>query len=296
MPSTQGRQSRCVRQALPHTEKNSTVTDVSKMDMDTRRRTCPHVTLQDIVRGLRKLGITDGDVVFAHSSLGAFGYVEEGADTVIDALLAAVGETGTLVLPAFTWGPFHAEPAVAFDLNNTPCETGRIPETFRKRPGVVRSPHICHSVAAFGPKAQEALGEGIRSFGTGSSFDRLYQLDSWNLLLGVTFSSCTALHSAEELVQVPYRGYRTFEGSTVVLADGTEVPSRSVEFLRNDGSSNDFEKVEAVFEQKRILKRCTIGPARCINARIRDIIDSAKRLLERDVRFLSAPHDRQARL
>lgn len=254
-----------------------------------RQRTRVRVTQADIVTGLRELGIAAGDVLFAHSSLSAFGFVVGGADAVVDALLATVGTGGTLVLPTFTWGASHAATDVRFELAGTPCETGRIPETFRQRSGVVRSTHICHSVAALGPAAAYALGEGVSSFGAGSTFDRLYELDSWNLMLGVSFNSCTALHSAEELERVPYRAHRDFRRSVVVHGDGRAEPCRSVEFLRQDGSSNDFAKMGEILARGGATRSCTVGEARCVNARIRDVIGVARRMLREDPYALSRP-------
>jgi aminoglycoside N3'-acetyltransferase len=57
------------------------------------------VTKEELKRGLRKLGLKEGDTVGVHSSLSSFGYVEGGADAVIDALLEVVGEEGTIVMP-----------------------------------------------------------------------------------------------------------------------------------------------------------------------------------------------------
>ena len=106
----------------------------------------PVVSRSEIRDGLLSMGIEPGAVVLVHSSLSAFGYVDGGADAVIDALLEALGPSGTLVMPTFTWGAFHAQKRVEFDVRNTPCETGRIPETFRMRPGVLRDVHVCHSI------------------------------------------------------------------------------------------------------------------------------------------------------
>ncbi len=260
-----------------------------KLSLEARRRTRPHVTQADIETGLKELGVSPGDVVFAHSSLSAFGYVEGGADAVIDALLAAVGPEGTVVLPTFTWAAFHDQHGVVFDVLNTPCETGRIPETFRRRAGVKRGIHICHSMAAFGARADEALGDGVSPFGKGSAFDHLYRLDAWNLFLGVTMSCCTAAHSAEELVQVPYRAYRDFKDCAVVLPDGRRIPSPSVEFMRQNDWKNDFAKLEGILARAGLLRSCQIGAARCLNARLRDIVDLASRMLRENPNSLSKP-------
>ncbi|MBI2301202.1 MAG: AAC(3) family N-acetyltransferase [Armatimonadetes bacterium] len=247
-----------------------------------------HVTAGELRDGLRTVGLGSGDTVLVHSSLSAFGWVEGGADAVIDALLEVLGPAGTLVMPTFTWGPNHAAPWVEFDVANTPCETGRIPDTFRRRPGVLRGEHVCHSFAACGLRAAEVLGDGIHPFWRGG-FEALYRLDAWNLFLGVSLQCCTALHAAEELARVPYRSYRDYAGSVVILPDGSRVPSRAIEYLRQDGSRNDFAKMEEVFDSAGVLRHGRIGNARVLNVRIREVIDCGRELLEADPYALSSP-------
>ena len=59
-------------------------------------------SLEILVKDLRNLGIKEGDVVITHSSLKSMGNVEGGADTVIDALIEAVGSEGTVLFPALS--------------------------------------------------------------------------------------------------------------------------------------------------------------------------------------------------
>jgi len=245
------------------------------------------ISKRQICEGVRSMAIESGSTVMVHSSLRAFGYVEGGADTVIDALLDVVDKTGTLVMPTFTWGKFHAEDRVVFDVRKAPCETGRTPETFRLRPGVMRSVHVCHSVAAMGKTADRVMGDGVSSFGPGSPFDALLKLDAWILLLGVSFQSCTALHAVEEFVGVPYRKHRDFKGSIVVHADGTRVPSSAIEYLRQDETTNDFEKMGEIFDRAGVLRKAQVGAAKCLAVRIRDLFQVTRPLLEKDPRFLS---------
>jgi hypothetical protein len=47
--------------------------------------------------------------------------------------------------------------------------------------------------------------------------------------------------------------------------------------------------MEGILMRAGILRTCQIGEARCINARIRDIIDIAKQLLSEDPYSLSRP-------
>ena len=209
---------------------------------------------------------------------------------MIDALVAVVGSRGTVVMPAFTWGRYHAAERVVFDMagDDVRQEVGLIAEIFRRRPGVRRSLHVCHSVTAIGPQADAVMGDGVNAFGRGSTFEALYKLAAVCLLLGVGFNACTALHAAEEIVQVPYRYYRDFKGSVVVRPDGSRIRCPSREYLRTAGYRNDLAKMHAVLEREGALRTTRIGAAAVIHARIRDIIDIALRRLGEDIMFLLA--------
>ena len=52
------------------------------------------LTREDIRFSLELMGIRPGDVLLVHSALSSIGYVEGGADSVIDAFCDAVGPEG----------------------------------------------------------------------------------------------------------------------------------------------------------------------------------------------------------
>lgn len=106
-----------------------------------------NVTKEDIIAGLRRLGIQNGDLVGVHSSLSSFGYVAGGAETILEALFEAVGHAGTIVMSTYLVGPplelTEADIAngiswkikrLAFDDLNTPSGMGVIADTFRRLP------------------------------------------------------------------------------------------------------------------------------------------------------------------
>jgi aminoglycoside 3-N-acetyltransferase len=183
----------------------------------------PHaarVTKQAIVDGLARAGLRRGDTVLVHSSLSRFGYVDGGADAVIDALLEALGPSGTLLMSAITTSArmmvrcIEAADAGAalntppLDVLNAETWAGTIPETFRKRPGVLRSLHPTHSVTAFGARAQEMIANHHNvpgPCGLSTPFMRLADdARGFVLLLGVNHESNTTIHGFEELAQVEY--------------------------------------------------------------------------------------------
>src|SRR5215212_2811399 len=123
----------------------------------------PVVTGSMIEAGALELGLGAGDIVVAHSSLSSFGWVEGGEDEVIDALLAVLGPAGTLCMPALSYGDYGPDkPPPRFDPRTTPGIVGRIPERFRRRPGVKRSLHPTHSMAGTGGRADEILRDHHR--------------------------------------------------------------------------------------------------------------------------------------
>jgi aminoglycoside 3-N-acetyltransferase len=167
------------------------------------------VRKEDIKEGLVRLGLKKGDTVGVHSSLSSLGHVEGGAEAVIAALLETVGEQGNVVMsthsanlsedkrtPEMTaMGVSWLFKILPYDPDKTPVRTGIIPETFRKKKGVIRGLHLSNSVAAMGPKGKE-LAEG---------WHKVLELDGCILLIGVGLDRCTAMHLAEKRVEFPVR-------------------------------------------------------------------------------------------
>ena len=59
----------------------------------------------DFIKAFKSIGIQNGMALEVHSSLSSFGYVEGGAETVIEALLECVEETGSIFMPALRLSP-----------------------------------------------------------------------------------------------------------------------------------------------------------------------------------------------
>ena len=57
------------------------------------------VTVKDVVKALEELGIKKGDSILTHSSFKSLGEVENGAATVVQGFLEAVGPEGTVIFP-----------------------------------------------------------------------------------------------------------------------------------------------------------------------------------------------------
>ena len=65
------------------------------------------------------------------------------------------------MLPTHTWSYINADNP-KFYVDQSPSCVGILPELFRKRPGVVRSSHPTHSVAALGQDAKAFTNDDHR--------------------------------------------------------------------------------------------------------------------------------------
>ena len=159
------------------------------------------VTREDITYSLSLMGIRRGDVLLVHSALSSIGHVQGGADSVVDAFFDAVGPDGTIVMSTLT-GWFSP-----FDAVTSPSAVGHISEVFRRRPGVLRSLHPVHSVAAWGKHAAY-ITEGHENCptgcGEGTPYLKLKELGGKAILLGVDMDRNTIMHSLEEAIDAKY--------------------------------------------------------------------------------------------
>lgn len=217
------------------------------------------VTKSDIVRGLRELGVREGDILMVHSALSSVGRVEGGADTVIDALIEAVGPGGTIAMPTLYL------PAIIgtdiFDVNESPSQMGTITEVFRKRPGVVRSVHPTHPTAAYGVRAQDLIRDHIlapTACGEGTPFGRLAQWGGKVLLMGVDQDRNTLLHTAED-----YANCLFLSRLTSRYRDPETGEVREVTFDKFPGPHRNFIGLDRLFREAEVMTVGKIGSAVC---------------------------------
>lgn len=247
----------------------------------------PQVAFEDIVKGLREVGITAGDVLMVHSSLKSFGKVDGGADTVIRALLEVLGPTGTLLLPTLTFA-YVDESNPFLDIKETPCCTGIIPRTFLKYPGVIRSKHIVSSAAAFGPQADYLTStHDDTPCDLLSPYGKLYSLGGKVLFIGAGMGSNSLFHVAEELVLPDYMCFASIRNAKIKLEDGSVVCRNFRRYnCSQTGVIRRLDKMEAIFEEKGLFRRTMVGNSlfRLITAK--DDVDTSCDLLRNDPAYI----------
>jgi aminoglycoside 3-N-acetyltransferase len=156
-------------------------------------------TKQSLLDSMAAMNIDPCGALMIHLSYKAIGETENRAETVLDAFVEYM-KPGLLVLPSHTWRNVGKENPV-MDILHTPSCIGICTELFRNRPGVCRSLHPTHSVAALGEGAEEFIfgEEKIQTpCGKGGVYYKLWERNAQILLIGVNFSRNTLIHGVEE--------------------------------------------------------------------------------------------------
>lgn len=247
----------------------------------------PDVRYGDILTGLQSLGIRPGATLLVHSSLSSFGLVEGGADAVIQALADAVGPEGNLVMPTLSFASVD-EAAPFFSVRDTPSDTGRITEVFRKLPGALRSRHPLSSAAVMGRDA-EAFTSGSQTTpcGPDSPYYKVYEADGAVLFLGAGFKSNTLFHVAEELANPAYMRYKRLDGVRILTADQR---NETETFYRYDcyqtGIVRRLERLEQVYRERGVVREADVGTCRMMRVDARPNVDIACDILRHRVEFI----------
>ncbi len=221
-------------------------------------------TKHDLIDSIFKIGILPTDTLLVHSSMKAIGEVEGGADTVLDAFIEYFDDDGLLIFPTHTWDQINDEYNVFNPMTEPSC-VGLLTNLFRKRPGVVRSLHPTHSVAALGKDAT-LYTAGEEFFDTPCSrngcWGKLYDRKAKILFLGCSLKKNTFIHFVEEWNDIPNRLTEKPRKLKIVTPDGKELDRTLFShYFPNGDISFNYDKMLDPFLHYQIAKKGMIGDA-----------------------------------
>ncbi len=221
------------------------------------------ITANQLKRDLEKLGIRPSDTLLIHSSMKAIGPVEGGADTVLDMLMDYFRDEGLLVFPTLSFRDIN-DRNPRFDVRNTPSCVGILPELFRQRPGVIRSLHPTHSLAAFGHDAAEFTAgheKALTPEPEGSPWWRLLERSGKILFIGTGISCNTFLHGVDEWLKLP--GMRSTEPQQLEVVDYDGKVHAVPQFRHCCGRNAYYGSCEERFDAAGAIVRGKFGEADC---------------------------------
>ncbi len=219
-----------------------------------------------VVDQLRALGVQPGGVLLVHTSFRAVRPIEGGPLGLIDALRAALGPVGTLVMPSWT-----GDDEAPFDPTTTAAaeDLGATADLFWRQRGVVRSDHL-QAFAAIGPRAETIVKTALPlpPHTPDSPVGRVHDLDGQVLLLGVGHDADTSLHLAELMAKVPYGIPR----HCMIEQDGRRV---RIDYRENDHCCRRFALADDWLRVRGLQAEGPVGHGTARLARARDIVGLA---------------------
>ena len=240
------------------------------------------LTHDSLITEFQSLGVQSGDTLLVHTSYKAFGGVDGGPQTVVDALLTALTPAGTLIMPNFN---FDFCKGIPWDIRETPSRMGVITELVRKDPRAKRVFHPIYSFAIIGPHAEYFTAERYKSsYGKNSVFGKLREHDGKIMVVGLAYNdSMTFFHHIEEMEGVDYRYMKSFTGQ-VTDWDGTTREDTFTMLVRDieKGVHTMVDPMGALMEEAGVITVRQIGEAKVSLMKAKEVYEFTAREMRRE--------------
>lgn len=229
-----------------------------------------------LFKEFRKIGITKNMELEVHSSLSSFGFVDGGAEAVIEALIECVGENGSIFMPALRLSSAlelteeDKNMGITTKIKVLPekaekTDMGIIADTFRLRKDVVTGSGIIRT-SGWGRNAQHAISGGL---------DYVIHNGGKALLLGVDIYKLTAMHYVEDIMPKEIRD---------IFAPNEKICSKYPpdEWFIEAGAPpvKPWYKIQDIAYKKGLIKDGYIGNCKYMFFDIWDIVSIYKEALE----------------
>lgn len=229
------------------------------------------LTKSDLMNDFKEIGLKKGDTVLVHTSMSKIGYLENGPQTFVEALIEYIGEDGNIMMPTSPNALLqldYARSTTTFNVNESPSALGAISEFFRKTQGVKRSWSPTEPVSAYGKDADFLTNShhlDNSPYTANSPFQKLYQLNGKIMYAGVTLDNAgTNLHTLEDAVDFEYPVYYAEEFEFEVETETEQVKVRTKVHNPDWSKKRKCDELLPFFENKHVFVSGSIGNARTL--------------------------------
>jgi aminoglycoside 3-N-acetyltransferase len=248
-------------------------------------------TKTGLINYISAIGIEPNDTILVHSSMKSIGDVEGGADTVLDAFIEYM-KPGLLIFPTHTWAQMNDKYNVFNPMTEPSC-VGLLSNLFLKRPGVVRSLHPTHSVAALGQDA-ESYVDGEEQWDTPcprkGCWGKLYDRKAKILFLGCSLRNNTLLHGVEEWNSLPMRLADKYQYLKIITPKGQAIDRPLYRhYTPSCDVSQNYGKMEVPFLHTGVAQKGFIGDADSILCDAVGMADLTTFLLQKNPNLFGDP-------
>lgn len=257
------------------------ITEAEKKQLFSRTQECEY-KVSDLQNALWELGIREGDTICVHSQLYSLGMAamprEEYLSRIIKVLKEAVGENGTIIMPAFSYSFCKKQ---VFDVQESRSTVGLLTEFFRNSEDVSRTVHPIFSFSVWGRRKEEFLDISADAFSMKSVYGKMIESNDKMVLLGAD-KGYTIYYLAEERVGVSHRFFKSFSG---IIRDGKREYEWTVPYYvryLDKRSEENPQSVSAYLLEKGIEKSVPFGWGSISCFSCRPMFDSVVEKLKED--------------
>ena len=222
---------------------------------------------EDILNQLKQMNAPTDKIVLMHSSLRAIGRVDGGAEVLLDTLIEYFTRDGGLFcVPTHTWHNLSKE--ITLDMMSDDHCLGAFSTVALNDKRGIRSESPIHSMVVFGDK-QKALDFVKQEAFTNSTtpiescYGKIYSSGGKILLVGVSHSRNTYLHSVDEILGTKNRMADKPTTVTIRRKSG-EIVKRELILYHNDFTDDiscRFNKFETAFRYHKCIVDGFLGNA-----------------------------------
>jgi aminoglycoside N3'-acetyltransferase len=199
------------------------------------------------------------DILYVHSGISSIGYFTCGP-AGIARVLREFCDTLFQSTHTYSYPPSPEVPAPVFDARSTPSQMGLFAETFWRLPGVVRSIHSSHSIAAEGKLAAQVCAKHYdcsTATGEGTPYSQLVHRGAPALMFGIDFRFYTPFHTAEWESGSVF-AYEPEEVNRLRFLDENRVLQERL-VRRQNRIVPRFDEAGLLLESKGFVRRVSLG-------------------------------------
>jgi aminoglycoside 3-N-acetyltransferase len=240
------------------------------------------ITRERLAADLRAMGVERGSMLYVGGNCREIGSLTPPFnETLIGGLVDAVGESGTIVVPAFTRLNLRWAKKKATFTPTSRSYAGRLAHAALAHPGHVRSTHPSHSFVAIGKDALSLLADHDETRLAHEPIRKLVDADAPGIFIGCNGAGngFSTAHLAQQDLGLSRRHYTKLLYEAWILRDGRQICWRPRE---DPGCSQGFHKLYGHYLQDRNLSTGYIGNAFTLRVRLRQAYAVDLAVLSRD--------------
>lgn len=242
------------------------------------------ITKEKLIQDLRRVGVQAGDLLHLKVSMRSIGKVEDGASTVLQALLEVVGPEGSLISDAFIKVyplPLDAAAKMQVADAHTASYAGAFANEMIKHPDMVRSKHPIQKYAGIGTQAKELCDAHTPDSGGYELLDYMADMGAKNLTIGEKVVGVGTTHVAIDKLGLQRRKLNL---GRLYKAENGDTKLAKVDW--NGGCARGFQKfIPEYYKGEAVIGDGKVGEANALLTSMKKTLEIEKEILEKDPGF-----------